>query len=295
MSSIWKTSLGRAGAAGALSLAWLALAAGAWAEPDSERLRAAKTLTFDGKYAEARSEWQAALAASRGAEADAAAYWIARCSEKLGEAERAFREYGDFLARRPSDPTLTEEAKTSRVGLAARLYKAGRQEHVAALREALLDPSKTVRYYAALQAAGLGGEAARAAVPVLESIVREEKDQDLADRAKLALWKVDPKALSRATPPRGPEPRRAEPPRREASWLRVRIFEKGSSKPQVSINLPMGLAELAYKSLPDDARRDLKKEGYDAETFWERLKKLGPTEILTIEGGDGERIQVWIE
>jgi hypothetical protein len=75
----------------------------------------------------------------------------------------------------------------------------------------------------------------------------------------------------------------------------VRIYEKGNSKPQVSINLPVALAEMAFKSLPDDARRELKKEGYDAETFWERLKKLGPTEILTIEGGDGAKIQVWIE
>ena len=40
---------------------------------------------------------------------------------------------------------------------------------------------------------------------------------------------------------------------------------------------------------------NLRKEGYDARTFWERLKKTGPAEILTIEGDDGERIQVWIE
>jgi hypothetical protein len=294
MSPISRISLGRAGVAGALAAAWLALATGSWAEPDAERLRAAKTLTFDGKYAEARSEWQTVLATSKGIEAEVAAYWVARCSEKLGEADRAFREYGDFLSRKPSDSTLAEEAKTSRVGLAARLYKAGRQEHLPVLKEALLDPSKTVRYYAALQLADLGAEAARSAVPVLETIVREEKDQDFVDRAKLALLKIDPKALSRATP-REPEPRRAEPPRREASWLRVRIYEKGNPRPQVSINLPVALAELAFKSLPDDARRDLKKEGYDAETFWAKLKKLGPTEILTIEGGDGERIQVWIE
>ena len=51
----------------------------------------------------------------------------------------------------------------------------------------------------------------------------------------------------------------------------------------------------AIKALPDDAVRDLKREGYDARTFWEKLKQTGPAEILTVEGDDGERIQVWIE
>jgi hypothetical protein len=75
----------------------------------------------------------------------------------------------------------------------------------------------------------------------------------------------------------------------------VRIWEKGATKPHVSINLPVALADLVFKSLPDDAIADLRKEGYDARTFWDRLKQTGPGEILTIDGGDGERIQVWIE
>ena len=75
----------------------------------------------------------------------------------------------------------------------------------------------------------------------------------------------------------------------------MRIYEKGSAKPSVSINLPVALAEMVFKSLPDDARADLRKKGYDADNFWEALKKTGPTDILSIEGGDGERVQVWIE
>ena len=57
----------------------------------------------------------------------------------------------------------------------------------------------------------------------------------------------------------------------------------------------MGLAELLFKSLPDETRAELRKKGYDADTFWERLKHTGPTDILTIEGDGGERVQVWIE
>ena len=105
-----------------------------WAQPDAERLKSAKALFFDRKYAEARQAWQTILAGARGAQADGAAYWVARSSENLGEDERALKEYGAFLARRPTDRALAEEARTSRVGLAARLYKAGRTQHLPVLR-----------------------------------------------------------------------------------------------------------------------------------------------------------------
>jgi hypothetical protein len=276
----------------ALSLAALLLPAAAHAQADTERLRAAKALFFDREYAEAREAWQAIAAPGRGADAQAALYWVARCSESLGESERALSEYGAYLAARPADRTLVEEAKTSRVALAVKLARAGQTRHAAVAREALADPSRTVRYFAALQLASLGPEAGKPAVPVLREILAEEKDEDLVERAKLALLRVDRAALAEASPE---PPRRATGKARRASWVRVRIYQKGAAKPQVSINLPVALADLVFKSLPDDAIADLKREGYDARTFWERLKQTGPAEILTIEGGDGERIQVWIE
>jgi hypothetical protein len=275
----------------ALSLAALLLPAAAHAQADAERLRAAKALFFDREYAEAREAWQA-IAAGRGADAQAALYWVARCSESLGESERSLSEYGTYLAARPADRTLVEEAKTSRVALAVKLAKAGKAQHAAVAREALADSSRTVRYFAALQVASLGPEAGKAAVPVLREILAEEKDEDLVERAKLALLRLDRAALAEASPE---PPRRAAGKARSASWVRVRIYQKGAAKPQVSINVPVALADLVFKALPDDAIADLKREGYDARTFWERVRQTGPGEILTIEGGDGERIQVWIE
>jgi hypothetical protein len=82
---------------------------------------------------------------------------------------------------------------------------------------------------------------------------------------------------------------------RAANFVRVRIFERGRSEAKVSINVPIALADLVFKSLPDDAKRDLRQKGYDADNFWERLKHLGPMEILEIVGDDGERIKIWIE
>ena len=276
----------------ALALATLLSPAAALAQADAERLRAAKELFFDREYADARGAWQAIAASGRGTDAQAALYWVARCSESLGENERALGEYAAYLAARPADRTLVEEAKTSRVALAVKLAKAGKKQHVPVALDALDDTSSVVRYFAALQVASLGPETGKPAVPVLLEILAKEKDQDLVERAKLALLRLDRNALAEAPPERSG---RATGKARTAGWVRVRIYEKGVARPKVAINVPVALAELVFKSLPDDAIADLKREGYDARTFWEALKKTGPAEILTIEGEDGERIQVWIE
>ena len=275
----------------ALALAALATPAAARAQADAEKLRAAKEAFFDRHYAQSREAWQSVAASGRGADAQSAVYWVARCSESLGESERALGEYAAYLAARPSDHTLVEEAKTGRVALAVKLARAGQSQHLDIARDALGDPSSVVRYFAALQVASLGPQAGKPAIPVLKEILAREKDQDLVERAKLALLKLDRNALAQAAPeaPRGP----GKP--RTAGWVRVRIFEKGVARPKVAINVPVALADLVFKSLPDDAIADLKREGYDARTFWEALKKTGPAEILTIEGENGERIQVWIE
>ncbi len=268
-----------------LSLVLLAGASIAYGATDT--LRSAKELFFDRKYLEARQAWQA-VSRQGGPDAVAASYWIARCSESLGEYERALGEYGSFLAGHPTDRTLAEEARTSRVGLATRLYKAGEKQHLTILTEALTDPAKTVRYFAALQLSTVG-PAGRPAVPVLKKIVAEEKDEDLVERAKIALLRLDPAALGAASlpPPSGAH--------RAAGWIRVRIYEKGAVKPKVSVNLPVALAEMVFKSLPNDVRDELRLKGYDADNFWDRLRKLGPSEIISIEGDDGERVQIWLE
>jgi hypothetical protein len=281
--------------------AWLMLALLLWcagpaaAQSDTDKMRNAKALFFDRNYAEARRAWQAVLVSAHGADADAAAYWIARCSENLDEPARALAELGEFLARHPADAALAEEARTSRAGLAARLYKSGQRQHLGVLKEALADPSRNVRYYAALQMATLGSEAGRAAIPLLLQIVKSESDEDLVERAKLGLLRLDPDALSR-TPARVEGHADAHGnAHSEARWLKVRITEKGKTRPKVSINVPVALAQMLFGSLPEEARRSLKEKGYDAENFWQKLAKLGPTQIIDIEGEDGEKVEIWIE
>lgn len=273
-------------AAAALALVLAAPAALAQAEVDT---RTAKALFFDKNFGEARALWEKA-AAGRGADADAAAYWVARCSDGLGEHERAFREYTAFLTRRPADAALLEEARTARVSLAARLVRAGHRSYLGSLREALADKNRTVRYFAALQMAGLGPEAGQAAVPVLKEIVASERDPDLVDRARLHLLRLDPGALA-AGPGNPPQPSSRAG---AATWVKVRVFARGKSEPKLSINVPFALADLLFKALPDDVRKELRSEGYDADSLWDKLRALPPTQILEVAGED-ERIQIWIE
>ena len=284
-----RTSTRTAGAFAAICLAAVSLAAQTSANPT----KTAKELFFDRDYAKARAAWEAVRAKSRGAEADTALYWIARCSENLKEDERAVREYGDFLARQPKDVVLAEEARTSRITLGTRLVKAGKPQYLDIVRAGLTDPSRTVRYYAALQLSTLGPERGRPALPILTTIVRDEEDDDLVERAKLAILRIDPGALPDAVRSRTPAPVRVSG--REAHSVRVRITKPGSKEPHVSINVPLVLAEIVFKSLPDDARRELRGEGYDPETFFKRLRSLGPSEIIDIRGEDGEVIQIWTE
>lgn len=280
----------------AVTLAVLLAAAGAGADPgaDSEQLRSAKALFFDGRYAEARGAWEAVLAGD-GPDAEAAAYWVARCSEGLGEPARALTEYGLFLER-TRNRALAEEARTARLSLAAKLHRQGQTQHLSILTAGLADESPSVRTFAALQLAGLGPGVGKPAVPVLCQVLATEKDPDLADRAKLGLLKVDPQALSGGRcRPGGATPAPAPAGKGPATWIRVRIYEKGKPQPSVSINLPLALGDLIFKSLPEDARRELNKKGLDADTFWERLRKLGPTEFIQVQGDDGERIEIRTE
>lgn len=261
---------------------------------DEEQLRSAKALVFDRRYEEARAAWQEILRRSSGEDAALAAYWVARCSENLKQDARALEEYQGFLERPGRDSALAEEARTSRVALAGRLYRTGQRQYLPVIQGALSDPSRTVRYFAAFQLAELGRPAAGEAVPLLKQIAAGEKDPDLVARAKVLLLGLDPQALATSAPkPRAPA--QAGPRPAPVRFLRVRVFERDGTKPTVSINVPLSLAEFAYKSLPDDAKRELKQQGYDADNFWERLKELGPTEILKVEGGEGEKVQIWIE
>ena len=230
---------------------------------------------------------------------------LARCSESLGEGERAFREYGAFLDLPPADARLAEEAEISRIGLATKLTRAGKSGFLTAVLRSLGDDRPEVRYFGALQVASLKDPAdARKAVTVLREIVKSSKDADIVERAKLQLLRLEPRSLAE-TPPAGaarpaPSPsrsakgvssdRESEGP---ARLLRIKITKGG--KQTVSVTVPFSLAEFVFSSLPEATKHGLQMKGYDAEGFWKRLRALNIREIVSIVGEDGETIEIWVE
>ena len=200
--------------------------------------------------------------------------------------------------RAPRTATLVEEARTSRVGLAARLYKAGQQ---AARRrscsEALADPSSTVRYYAALQLAGLGPEMARArGAGAAGDRARRRRTTTSWSGRSWPCCGVDPAALTGVPDDRGRASARRAAPRARRAGSRCASPRRARAAPKVSITMPFALAELVFKSLPDEALRELRSEGLRrGELLAEARASMGPTEVIDIEGDDGERIQIWIE
>lgn len=266
-------------------------------------LTEAKALFFDRKYEESRVKWQE-IAALKGPTSEAATYWIARCSESLGETERAFREYGAFLDLPPTDTRLAEEAEISRIGLATKLTRAGKPGYLTAVLRSLGDERPSVRYFGALQVGSLPSlPDARKATTVLREIVKSSKDADIVERAKLQLLRLEPKSLAQAPPPPAgpsstPAPRGSvRAPEKEpvgpARLLRIRITKDG--KQSVSVTVPFSLAEFVFGSLPDSAKRGLETKGYDADGFWKRLRTLNIKEIVSIVGEDGETIEIWVE
>lgn len=273
---------------------------------DAEDLKTAKALFFDRQYAAARTAWQRIASTRKGEASETAAYWIARCSESLGEHERAFTEYGTYLELAPRDEHLREEALVARLALAARFVRSGKTSYATTLTRALGDSRETVRHFAALQLASAGGAQATKAIPILREIVSSSDDPDVVDRAKLHLLRLDPSGPpdqgSAASPKAAPAPRgrptsgtskSMEEPKGNARLLRIRITREGKQK--VAVTVPFSLAEFVFNSLPAESKKDLEKKGYDAEGFWKRLRALNISDILSITTEDGELIEIWIE
>lgn len=265
-------------------------------------LNEAKALFFDRKYEESRSKWTE-IADAKGPNTEAATYWVARCSESLGENERAFREYGAFLDLPPADARLAEEAEISRIGLATKLTRSGKAGYLTAVLRSLGDDRAPVRYFGALQVASLPTLTdARKATVVLREIVKTSKDADIVERAKLQLLKLEPKSLAQVSPAHPhptPIPRSStqgaerKDPQGMARLLRIRISKGG--KQTVAVTVPFSLAEFVFGSLPDATKRGLELKGYDADGFWKRLRTLNIREIVSIVGEDGETIEIWVE
>ncbi len=262
---------------------------------DQETLNQGKILMFDKKWEEARAVFQKfATEYPKSSLAPQAYFFAARCSQLEGREEEALREYELFVRKYPGEPFLPGEARNAVVELAATLMEQGNPAYRDRIIAGLSDPKKDVRYFTAIRCSRLADKiVASMAIPVLREIVQNEKERDLADRARIALLRLDPKSLSQPPAPEEPK-KKAGTGQGENRMFHLRVFQQGATQPTVELNVPVSLAQLAIAALDESAKAEIRKKGIDVDNVWEDLKRLGPTNILTLRDGKN-LVKIWIE
>ena len=271
---------------GILILAIFVLHNFAHAQPDEKLFMEAKILIFDKEWKKAQEKLEQLMDEYPDSRwFSQAMFYRAKClKEQKGKELDALKAYQDYLERKDRSKSLTEDAETDIIDLAYKLYEKGRRSYLSEIEERLTHSNRIVRYIAAIVLSQVEDKKAAAkAVPVLEEIIQKEKDNELRDRAKIALLRIDPDALKDLED---------EMPERRALLLKIRVWKHG--KLTLKINIPWALADLALGSMSEEERAEMREEGYDLDTITKTLMEEGG--IIHIENPEeGTVIKIWIE
>ena len=250
-------------------------------------LERAKVLLFDQKWQGALEELDKCLASNpEGKEALQAIFYRGNCLKELERTEEAVAAFQQFLAV-SGNAALREEAEINMIDLNVELMKRRDKLALTRLKQALASRIKSVRYYTAFKLSYLKDKSlAREGIPVLKGIVNRESDNELRERAKLALFRIDPRSLENVN----------KTDRTRGRMLRIRVVDKHVSKGQnperVSISIPLSLATLALTALPDSEKQRLAAEGYNLDTIIQTLIKT--REVVLIEDEEAT-VRIWID
>jgi len=271
---------------GILLLASLLLQAYAQAQPDEKLFEEAKVLIFDKEWKEAQEKLEELLEKYPDSPwYSQAVFYRAKClEERRGKEQEALKAYRDYIKRKDRSKSLTEDSELSIINLAYGLNKHGKKSYLAEIEKRLSSSNKVVRYFAAIKLSQVEEKkVAVRAVPVLKEIIKQEEDDELRDRAKIALLRVDPGALRDLE---------EERPVRKAKLLKIRVWKDGELT--LKINIPWALADLALGSIEEEEKAELRKEGYDLDKITKTLIEAG--EIIYIENKEeGTIIKIWID
>lgn len=266
-----------------LMVGWLGVAAQA-AQPGDELFERAKTLIFDRQWAGALKNLDEIIARHADSRYYATAlFYRGKCQEELGARREALESYETFVSVSPAS-NLAEEALVSVIDLSTGLYQSGEKEYLKKIVGLLGNGNKVVSYYAALKLSYIPDrDAAARALPVLLRILEKEQDEELRDRARIAVMRIDPARLKGT----GSGARRAA-----GKLLKIYVAEKGDPKGKISIAIPLALADVALRSLGAQEKQALRKEGYNVDRLLEQLLDEGKK--IDIQAED-VIVRIWIE
>jgi len=268
-------------------LASFFLSAYAGVKPDEELFKEAKILIFDKKWEKAQEKLDEFLKNYPNSPLFSQAFFYkGKCLEKQkGKELKALQVYKDYLRLKEQNKNLAEESEISVINLAYALYEKGGESYLKEIEKRLDSSNKVIQYYAAFKLSYLKNKkTAKKGIPVLERILKEERDEELRDRARIAILRINPKALKDIEDERY---------KREARILKIRVFKKGKKKAELSVNIPWALADLALNAIPEKEKELMRKEGYDLDKI---IKELNEFKGNIIEIKDEESIiKIWID
>jgi tetratricopeptide (TPR) repeat protein len=274
--------------AGILILAAFCLSAWAQQTADEKLFQEAKLLIFDEKWEPAQAKLEEFLDKyPQSAFFPQALYYKAKCLEEREKDREALAAYKDYLRLKDKNKNLAEDAEGSVIEIAFRFYEKGDKSHLGEIEERLESPSKVVRYYAAIKLSFVKEkDMASRGIPILKKIIREERDTELTDRARIALLRVSPESLS------GLEERTEN----KARMLRFQVYDNRNKKLEVTISIPWALADLFLSAVPEKERQNMRAEGYDIDRILKKLQSSAKGTIIEIDvAKEGKIIKIWIE
>jgi hypothetical protein len=255
-------------------------------QSDEELFQEAKIMIFDKKWENAQEKLEEILEDFPDSPLySQALFYLGRTLEnQKGEEKEAISVFKKYILRRDSSEVLIQEAETSIIQLSVLLYEKGKKSYLREIKSRLYRPNKIVRYYAAIRMSYLDDKSeARGAIPVLKEILEEEEDQELEDKAKLALLRIDPDYFQDY------EEKRDE---RRTMLMRFRVISKRTREETFNLAIPWALADLALANIPEDAKAELRKEGYDLDRILKEVIDGG--RIIEIETKE-VIIKIWID
>lgn len=196
--------------------------------------------------------------------------------------KRALDVYNRYIGI-SRNKSLRDEAYIAVIEANFLLYKSGEKEYIENIVDLLENREEVVRYFAAIKLSYMKDKKiAKSAVPILKNIVREGGDDELVDRAKVALMRIDPGYLKDVSREKGSENR----------MFNLRVIDKKTKKVSFSLSIPFLLAKLAMDALPEDGKEAMEEEGLDIERILNTLIKI--PKLMRFETED-VIVELWLE
>lgn len=256
-------------------------------DPDEKLFQDAKILIFDKKWEEAQEKLEELINDyPESPWHSPAVFYLGKClQEQSGKEVKALEVYKDYTQLDERNEQLVEESETSIIELAFRLYERGKKSYLREIEKRLSSPNRVIKYWAAIKLSyAKDNKIARRGLPVLMEILEEERDDELKDRAKIAVLRVDPDALKDF------EEERYES---RAKILHIRVYEEGKKKTKLSLDIPWALADLALAAIPSEEKENMRREGYDLDKIIRELTRVKGN-IIEIKS-EGSVIKIWID